>query len=95
MGKFSGKKRSALVVDDDRKCKSLEVVKQDNRSDDEQGMHAIHELHLVGILGPGGVCPPRALMRWIISSGYLLDSRIPLHIEIVKLGIGKDSKIVF
>lgn len=50
----------------------------------------------MGILGPGSVCSPRALlMRRIIINGYLLDSRIPFHIEAVKLGIGKDSKIIF
>lgn len=50
----------------------------------------------MGILGPGSVCSPRALlMRRIIINGYLLDSRIPFHIEVVKLGIGKDSKIIF
>lgn len=72
------------------------MAKQDNQPDHERGAHTIHILHLVSILGPGSVCPPRALlMRRIISNGYLLDPRIPLHIEIVKLGIGKDSKIIF
>lgn len=60
------------------------------------GGQTIHELHLMGILGPGSVCSPRSLlMRRIIIYGYLLDSGIPFHIEVVKLGIGKDSKIIF
>lgn len=71
-------------------------MKEDNHLDHERGAQTIHELHFMGILGPGSVCPPRALlMRGIIINGYLLDSGIALHIEVVKLGIGKDSKIIF
>lgn len=82
---------------DDRNVRALIIAaKQDNHLDHERGAQTIDELHLMGILGPGSVCSPRALlMRRIIINGCLLDSLVPLHIEVIKLGIGKDSKIVF